>query len=73
MAKHDVSFSVPNRPLGRSDVQFDVWADDEKLGTLAVSMGAVVWYPSGNSYGHKVSWAKFDELMQENGRRAEKR
>jgi len=73
MAKHDVSFTVPGRPLGKADITFDVWADNEKLGTLAVSLGAVVWFPSGNTYGHKVSWSKFDELMQKNGRRSETR
>ena len=73
MAKHDVRFTVPNRPLGKADVTFDVWADDEKLGTLAVSQGAVVWFARNNTKGRKMNWTKFDEFMQEKGRRAERR
>jgi hypothetical protein len=73
MAIHEVHVEVPSRELGKSDVRFKVWEDGTLLGTLAISKGAVVWYPNGTTYGCKVSWAKFDELMQNNGRRAEPR
>jgi hypothetical protein len=70
--KHVVQFTVPKRDLGRADVLFDVIVDDEKLGTLGVSKGSLVWYPKNNSYGHKVTWSEFDKLMQ-NYPRVEKR
>ncbi len=34
---HDVKFSIPSRDLGRADIEFAVWKDGTKLGTLAVS------------------------------------
>jgi len=43
------------------------------LGTLAVSNGSIVWFPRGTSYGYKMGWTKFDQLMQEQASRFEKR
>lgn len=73
MAKHEVSFALPQRPLGRSDVEFLVKRDGKVHGTLAVSNGSAVWFPKGTSYGLKVGWAKFEKMMQENASRFEKR
>jgi len=39
---HDVEFSIPNRPLGRADVDFQVWRDGGMLGSLKVSKGTLV-------------------------------
>lgn len=65
MAKHDVQFEV--------DATFLVKRDGAVHGTLTVSNGSVVWFPKGTSYGCKVGWKKFDELMQEHATRAERR
>ena len=73
MAKHDVSFSIPQRALGKADVTFLVKSDGAVHGTLEVSNGSVVWFPKGTSYGHKVGWAKFEELMKKHAPRFEKR
>ena len=73
MAKHDVTFEVPERKLGRSDVKFQIKRDKETLGTMTVSKGSVVWFPKGASYGHRIRWKKFDELMQKNVKRFERR
>lgn len=73
MARHDVKFSVPGRPLGKADIDFDVMADNAKLGTLRVSKGSLVWYRTKGQKGLKISWAKFGELMGEHGRPAERR
>jgi hypothetical protein len=70
---HDVSFSVPERKLGRADVEFYVKRDGAMFGTLTVSKGSVVWFPAGTTYGHRMRWRKFDELMTEHATRFEKR
>ena len=64
---HEVSFEIPKRDLGKSDVEFHVKKDGEKLGTLAVSKGAVVWFPKDHTIGYKLSWSWFDTLMRERG------
>ena len=73
MAAHEVDITLPKRELGRADAIFDVKADGVTLGALHVSRGAVVWFPSGTTYGYKISWEKFNELMQQQGSRTEAR
>jgi hypothetical protein len=73
MAKHDVSFSIPERSLGKSDVEFVVKQDGSVLGRLDISNGSVVWFPKGKSYGYKMVWGMFDDLMKREATRLEKR
>ncbi len=73
MAKHDVSFSVPQRALGKADVKFLVKTDGSVAGTLAISNGSVVWFPKGTTYGLKIGWQRFDQIMRENAKRFEQR
>jgi hypothetical protein len=68
MATHYVSFSIPERQLGRADVEFAVKRDGKAFGRLKVSNGAVVWVPKEKTYGFIVAWVKFDEFMQKNGK-----
>ena len=64
MAVHDVTFTLPKRKLDRSDAKFHIKCDGETFGTMTVSNGSVVWFPKGVSYGYRIGWKKFDELMQ---------
>lgn len=73
MAKHLVSFSIPERELGRADVEFVVKQDEAVLGTLAISNGSLVWFPRGTTYGYKMEWSKFDKVMRDHATRFEKR
>jgi hypothetical protein len=68
---HNVKFTIPKRELGTADIEFDVHRDGSKLGTLKISKGSLVWFPSGTTYGHKIGWKKFDLLMQEKATRFE--
>jgi hypothetical protein len=65
--KHDVKFSIPERELGNADIQFNVKRDGQKVGTLKVSKGSLVWVPKDNTYGYKMGWSQFDSLMQKDG------
>lgn len=67
MAKHEVKFQVPERPLGKADVEFAVKRDGKPVGRLKVSNGTIVWVPKQKTYGFKVNWKKFDQLMEEYG------
>jgi hypothetical protein len=70
---HEVTFTIPSRTLGRSDVEFHVYTDEEMLGTLKVSKGTLVWFPANTIYGYRIGWKRFDKLMQENIKGFEKR
>jgi hypothetical protein len=65
MAKHGVRFQVPWRGLGKEDVVFQVVENDELLGTLKVSKGAVVWWPGRAKLGYKMTWDRFDQAMRQ--------
>ena len=73
MATHQVDMTLPTRELGRTDAIFEVKADGAMLGALHVSRGAVVWFPAGTTYGFKLNWAKFDEMMQTHATHSEAR
>lgn len=62
--RHEVTFDLPTRDLGKSDVHFRVKVDGSVLGKLEISKGALVWYPKDKTYGHKITWSKFDEEMK---------
>jgi hypothetical protein len=73
MAKHDVGFALPERQLGKADAVFKVKENGKLLGTLTMSNGSVVWFPSGTTYGCKMSWGKLDAVMKAHATRYEKR
>lgn len=66
---HKVTFSVPERTLGREDVEFVVEKDGVRFGTLLVSKGAVEWRPTNKVYRRRMRWDRFDAQMRESGRR----
>ena len=73
MPKHDVTFALPARKLGRSDVKFQIRRDGETFGTLKISNGTLVWFPRGAARGHRMGWKRFDQLMQAKARQSERR
>ena len=73
MAKHKVTFELPIRELGSSDVKFRIKRDGEMFGTLAISNGSVVWFPKSTSKGHQMGWKRFDELMKTEAKQVERR
>jgi hypothetical protein len=68
--KHSVTFTVPERPLEKVDVEFDVKCDGETLGTLKVSKGDVEWRKRNDTYGYHLTWSKFDEVIRKTGKKA---
>lgn len=65
MATHKINMSIPSKMVINSDVEFDIFSDDKKLGTLKVSKGTLDWVPANWSNHIQVSWEKFDELLKE--------
>lgn len=72
MAKHEVDFTIPKRSLGRADVEFAVKRDGKPFGRLKVSNGSLVWVQGSATYGFKMSWPDFAELMQSQGKHEKK-
>lgn len=73
MAQHKVTMKLPPRELNRADAEFTVKRDGKRYGILTVSNGSIVWFPPYTSYGCKIGWKKFHDLMEEYATRFEKR
>lgn len=67
MADHDVSFTIPERALGKADIEFKIKRNGKAFGRLRVSEGSMVWVPANKSYGYRLGWATFDAFAQEKG------
>ena len=71
MPDHKVTFKIPYRELGRADIKFKVYAqevlsrrtDEQLIGTLLVSHGAIEWRSRKKQHKVKLSWADFDKYM----------
>ncbi|MBI4729318.1 MAG: hypothetical protein HY775_07410 [Acidobacteria bacterium] len=61
---HEVRFLLPRRALGKENIVIEVDQEGERLGTLKISKGAVVWYPGHKKLGFKMRWARFDQAMR---------
>lgn len=64
MAKHKVFFQLPKRELGKSDLIFEVFSDDEKFGTITISKGGLEWYPSNAKKPFRLEWSQFDRAIK---------
>ena len=62
MARHHVDFAVPQRPLGNADIEFAVFREGARFGTLRVSKGAVVWTPANAKRSFRLAWAQLSDL-----------
>ena len=67
MADHDVSFTIPERKLGKADIEFKVRRNSKAFGRLRISEGSLVWVPTDKTYGYRLSWTAFDDLAKNNG------
>ncbi len=64
---------VRGMQIKSKDVVFKVYRGGRKFGELRLSQGAVVWRGRKDKIGRKMGWLKFDGLMQEKARLAERR
>jgi hypothetical protein len=65
MAKHKVIVSVPYKEVVNSDVIFEVFGDEEKIGELRISKGGLDYYSRDKKTPKTLSWEQFDRLMQD--------
>jgi hypothetical protein len=67
MPTHEVHVDLPTGIVLHSDVKFEIWSDEDKLGELLVSKGSIDWIPGNARTRYTMGWEKFDELMIEKG------
>lgn len=68
-----VDLDVSSIEVKAKDIVFKVHRKRTKFGELRISRGAIVWRGRADQLGRKLSWARFDELMETVARRSERR
>jgi len=69
MAKHDISLNIAHGiTIVNTDIEVEVRADDELLGRIGISRGSIDWKPAHKKTAHRLRWARFAQLMEENVR-----
>jgi hypothetical protein len=68
VAEHRVQFKTQSCEVTRGDrIVFKVTGDKAKVGEVHVSVQGVAWMPKGKKKGQKMTWEKFDQVMQAAG------
>lgn len=68
---HKVTFDLPQKELGKADIEFKVYRNGRVLGRLFVSKGAIAWRQKSKSKrSWKLNWRRFDRVMVGYGRRS---
>ena len=67
--RHEVTFTVPQKPLGNAAIVFDVIVDGEDFGDLRVRRGGLDWKPTNAQTRRRLSWQQLAELATKHGRR----
>ena len=58
---------IPWLEVGKSDVIFHIDSDDERLGSLRVSKGHIVWTPANKVFSYWLNWHDFDKIAVKKG------
>jgi len=65
MARHNVHVNLPWREIGKSDVEFEIYKDEEVLGKMKISKGNLEWYPKNAKKPYSIGWSHFDKMIRE--------
>jgi hypothetical protein len=65
--KHSVRAELQIMELSKAgtSITLEIFADQEKLGTLVVGRGSMTWYGSRWKNGRKFSWSDFAAKMED--------
>jgi hypothetical protein len=65
--KHTVRANVQITDLTKagSSIDFEIYAEGEKIGTIILGRGSLTWYGKKRQHGKRLSWSRFAQLMDE--------
>jgi hypothetical protein len=66
--KHTVRANVQILDLTKagSSMDFEIYAEGEKIGTIIIGRGSLTWYGRNRQIGKRLSWSRFAQLMDDN-------
>jgi len=64
--KHTANAHVQIFGLSKAgtSIELDLFADEEKLGTLIIGRGSFTWFGAKRKNGRRFSWSRFAEIME---------
>lgn len=65
--KHSVcaNLQVVELTKAGSAVEFEIFADKEKLGTIVIGRGSFTWYGKKKQIGKRFNWSTFAKKMDD--------
>ena len=65
--KHSVKAHLQVMELAKagSSLELEIYASNEKLGTLIIGRGSLYWYGRNRHKSKRISWTRFAEMMDE--------
>ena len=65
--KHAVKASIQVHELSKAgtSIEFEIYASGEKIGTLVIGRGSLIWRGGKRQKEKPISWTKFAEQMDE--------
>jgi hypothetical protein len=64
---HEVraELSVPNLTKAGTSLSLAIYSEGEKIGTLILGRGSLVWYGARRQKPKRIPWSRFAEKMDE--------
>ena len=65
--KHSVRASIQVQELSKAgtSIEFEIFASGEKIGTIVIGRGSLIWRGGRRQKEKVISWTRFAELMDE--------
>jgi hypothetical protein len=67
LKKHSVRANLQVVELTRagSSLDLEIYADNEKIGTMIIGRGSLVWFGGKRQLRKRIPWSRFAEMMDE--------
>ncbi|CAN5785682.1 hypothetical protein BH18ACI4_BH18ACI4_21200 [soil metagenome] len=67
LKKHSVKANLHVMELTRAGSSLDlaIYADKEKIGTLIIGRGSLLWYGGKRQIRKRISWSRFADMMNQ--------
>jgi hypothetical protein len=65
--KHSVKANLRVVELTRvgSSLDLEIYADNEKIGTMIIGRGSLVWFGGKRQLRKRIPWSRFAEMMDQ--------
>ncbi|MEN3272472.1 MAG: hypothetical protein V7636_1233 [Actinomycetota bacterium] len=69
MPAHDIDVTIPAQTVLNKDMEISIRSDGRLFGRVRISRGSIDWLPANSPISRRMSWEKFAEVMETDGRK----